>query len=78
MPGRISDAEFEKDTARILDDVIETGIPIEVERRGRRLVISPVELHRKLERLEEHAGFLIGDPDDIVHIDWSKEWRPSL
>jgi prevent-host-death family protein len=61
---------------RLLDHVLETGIPVEIERRGRRLRIVPVEPPDRLERLTPHPDYLTCDPEDTVHIDWSSEWRP--
>lgn len=61
---------------RILDQVLETGVPIEIERNGRRLQIVCVEPRSKLDNLERHDNVLTCDPEDIVHIDWSGEWRP--
>lgn len=63
---------------RLLDQVLETGIPIEVERNGRRLRIAPVETRSRLAFLRPHPGYIVGDPDDIVHMDWSGEWNPDL
>lgn len=60
---------------RLLDRVLETGVPLEIERNGARLRIAPIEPAGRLERLRPHPGFLIGDPDEIVHLDWSEEWR---
>lgn len=61
---------------KVLDDVLETGTPVEVERKGKRLRIVPVEPRSKLDRLVKRPGFLKGDPESIVHMDWSDEWRP--
>ena len=30
----------------------------------------------KLSRLSAHPGTIVGDPEDLVHLDWSGEWRP--
>lgn len=64
------------DLYRILDGVLETGSPVEVERNGRRLRILPVEERGRLARLRPHAGAIPGDPEDLVHLDWTDEWRP--
>lgn len=56
---------------RILDQILETGQPVEIERRGRRLKIVPAPPHRKLANLEPHPDFIAGDPEDLVHLDWS-------
>jgi hypothetical protein len=60
---------------RILDEILETGIPVEIERRGRILKITPAEPRSKLENLRPR-DYLSGDPEELVHMDWSEEWRP--
>lgn len=62
----------------VLDQVLKTGVPVEVERRGRRLRIVPVEETRKskLDRLVPHPEYLRCDPEELVHLDWSSEWKP--
>jgi hypothetical protein len=63
---------------RILDQVLDTGIPVEIVRAGRRLRIVRVEEEpaRKLQNLEPHPDALVGDPEELVHLDWSGEWQP--
>jgi hypothetical protein len=60
---------------RVLDQVLETGVPVEIERRGKRLRIVRVEERSKLENLRPRP-YLVGDPEELVHVDWSGEWRP--
>jgi antitoxin (DNA-binding transcriptional repressor) of toxin-antitoxin stability system len=60
---------------RLLDRVLETGEPLEIERNGARLRIAPLDRAGRLDRLQAHPGFLVGDPEEIVHLDWSDEWR---
>lgn len=69
-------SQLRSDIYRILDQVLTTGIAVEVERRGRLIRISPVEAPSKLSRLEPHPDYLLVDPEDIVSIDWSAEWKP--
>ena len=64
------------DLYRILDGVLETGMPIEVERNGQRLRIAPTDASGRLARLQPHPDAVVGDPEDLVHLDWSGEWRP--
>lgn len=74
----ITPSELRRDVYRILDRVLETGEPIEVERGGRRLRLVPVEAPRsKLERVRTNPAGLIGDPDDLVEMDWSAYWNPG-
>jgi hypothetical protein len=66
---------------RLLDEVLETGRPLEIERNGQVLVISPKEEKKKkgskLDNLPQRPGYIIGDPDELIHMDWSSEWNPD-
>ncbi len=72
----LSVSRLRADIYRILDEVLRTGNPIEIERAGRKLRIIAVDSVPKLSRLPEHPEAVIGDPSDLVHIDWSVEWKP--
>lgn len=76
MPEQVSNLNIQNDIFQLLDKVIKTGVPVEIERKGKRLLISPAEKRRDLDSLEEHPEFIVGNPDDLVHIDWSTEWKP--
>ena len=60
---------------RILDQVLETGVPVEIERHGKILKIVPAEPRSKLDNLKPR-DYIVGDPEELVHLDWSGEWRP--
>lgn len=60
---------------KLLDEVIETGVPLEIERKGQTLRIVPEERLSKLGRITGREDFLVGDPDDIIHMDWSERLR---
>lgn len=62
---------------RMLDEVLETGQPLEIERNGKTLVIAPKEERSIWDRLPRREGFIVGDPSDLIHIDWSSEWNPD-
>ncbi|MGH9112621.1 MAG: type II toxin-antitoxin system Phd/YefM family antitoxin [Acidimicrobiales bacterium] len=64
------------DIYRIIDRVVQTGQPVEVTRKGRRVRIVPVDAPSRLDNLTPHPDDIIGDPEDLVHMDWSDEWRP--
>lgn len=59
---------------QIVDQVIDTGIPAEIERKGYKLKIVPTKPKSKLDNLTPHPGTIIGNAEDIVHMDWSHEW----
>lgn len=63
---------------RVLEQVLTTTTPIQFEFKGKTLAITLVESEGKLARLEPHPDCLIGDPEAIVHLDWSGEKRKKL
>lgn len=78
MSQTITASKLRENIYNILDQILETGVPVEIERDGRRLRILPVEEPRasKLDRLEPHPGYLLCDPEEVVDQDWSSEWKP--
>jgi hypothetical protein len=68
-------SKLRENVYRILDEVLETGVPVEIERGGKLLRISAVEPASKLGRLKRR-DCIVGDPDGLVHLNWSAEWRP--
>jgi PHD/YefM family antitoxin component YafN of YafNO toxin-antitoxin module len=70
----ISSTRLRQNLYSILDQVIDTGVPVEVERKGHTLRIVPDKTVSKWERLELRT-IVSGNPDDLVHIDWSGEWQ---
>ena len=75
---KVTASKLRENIYQLLDQVLETGAPVEIERRGRRLKIIPADEppRAKLDRLESHPGAILGDPEDLVHLDWSAEWKP--
>lgn len=64
---------------RVLDEIAETGEPVEIVRKGHVLRISVEENRPKTfsaARLVPHPPVIVGDPEDVVHMDWSQEWKP--
>ena len=74
---QVKASNLRKDIYRLLDQVIETGEPLEIERNGRFLKVVP-ELRKghKLSRLVRHECISC-DPEALVHLDWSDEWNDS-
>lgn len=72
----VTASELRQNVYRLLDQVLATGLPLEIERGGRRLRIVPADQPSKLARLSAHPSAIVGDPEDLVHLDWSGEWRP--
>lgn len=76
MSSVYSPSRLRADLYRLLDQVLETGVPLEIDRNGRRLRIVPAETGGRLANVVPDPEYLPGDPEDIVHLDWSGEWRP--
>ncbi|MGH3851158.1 MAG: hypothetical protein ACRDRT_15950 [Pseudonocardiaceae bacterium] len=78
MTDRLTASKLRENVYRILDSVIDTGTPVEIVRNNRVLRIAVVDDRNgsRLENLTEHLNAVEGDPADLVHLDWSDEWRP--
>ena len=73
---RVTATELRTNMYKLLDEVLATGAPLVIERRGQILRIVPEAPASKLDQLVRRRNFVSGDPDDLVHLDWSAEWRP--
>jgi hypothetical protein len=71
MAATLSYTEVKQTFEHVLDEVVSTAAPVRFEFKGRVLTICVVEATDKLARLEPHPECLAGDPEDIVHLDWS-------
>jgi prevent-host-death family protein len=64
-----------KQLYQVVDRVLETGVPVEIERNGKKLLIVPAQKPgSKLANLKKRKG-IIGDPDELVQIkvgEWSE------
>jgi len=63
---------------KAVDQVIETGIPLEIERHGHRVKIVLEEQKSKLANLKQH-DCIVGDPDDLIDLsvaEWTEEHQP--
>ena len=56
----------------LLDQVLETGVSVEVRRKGRTLKIIAEKTPSKLANLKKH-DILAVPLQDIVHMDWSAQ-----
>ncbi|HUD99054.1 MAG TPA: hypothetical protein VMR62_05730 [Bryobacteraceae bacterium] len=70
----ITASKLRENVYRILDEAIETGVPVEIVRKGVVLRIVLESPPSKLARLKKRPGMFVGDPDDIIGMDWLSEW----
>jgi putative addiction module component len=60
----LKSSSLRKSIYRILDQILETGDPR----------IAPEEPKSKLDNLKARP-YLLSDPEELVHLDWSGEWH---
>lgn len=70
---KVSATQLRQNLYNLLDQVISTGIPLEIERNGKVLKIIPPNKNNKLDNLEPH-DVINGSPEDIVHVDWLSDF----
>ena len=75
---RVTATALRADVYRILDEILATGEGVEIERDGEIIELVPRDRPSKLDRIVPHPDHIVGDPMDLVHIDWSSEWKPFL
>jgi hypothetical protein len=70
----ITATKLRQNLYRILDEILDSGIPVKINRKGEILKIMPEKKKSKLERLAEHST-IIGDPESIISINFDNEWK---
>ncbi|MFP4088237.1 MAG: hypothetical protein ACLFUL_15755 [Desulfobacteraceae bacterium] len=58
---------------KTVDEVIRTGIPVVIERKGHRVKIILEEKPNKLDNLKPH-DCIVGNPDDLISLEVG-EWN---
>jgi hypothetical protein len=75
----ITVTELRADIYNIMDNILKTVQPIEIERSGKKLRIVLYENQHqpvgKLNQLIARPDAITGSPEDFTHRDWSHEWQ---
>ncbi len=74
----ITPTNFRQNLFKLLDEVLESGKVLEIDRNGSIIKIVPPKKKSKLKRLVAHPDTVIGDSEELVSINWDKEWKPSI
>jgi len=74
----ITVTELRGNIYNLLDEVLNTGIPIEINKGGKKLKIMPVDKVNKLDNLISRPNVIQGNSDDLVEISWEKEVNLDL
>ena len=74
----ITPTELRQNIYKLLDEVLNSGIPIEINKGGKKLRIVPADKTKKLQNLVSRPNVIKGNPDDLVGISWEKEMNLDL
>jgi prevent-host-death family protein len=74
----VTPTELRSNIYQLLDEVLKTGVPLEIKKGNKKLRIVPVEKGDKLERLNPRPEAIVGDPEDLVTIRWENEVNLDL
>jgi hypothetical protein len=74
--GPISLTALRNKLFKVVDEIIKTGNPVEIERNGHRLKIILEEKRSKLDNLKPH-DCIVGDPDALIQIKVGEWGEPT-
>lgn len=79
MPEPVTPTELRADLYRIIDQVLETGVPQQIRRGDRMLSLVPDAPPRRL-RLDElpRRTAIACSPDELVDQSFADAWNPDL
>ena len=72
----IKATQLRQNLYQLLDQVLAEGKPLEIERGGQILKIIPAQSVSKFDLLEDKQS-IIGDPEDLLGLDWSEYWSET-
>lgn len=74
----VTPTQLRQNLYNLLDEVINTGVPLEINRGGKCLRIMTVEKVDKLQNLVYRSDVIKGNADNIVDISWEGEINIDL
>ena len=74
----ITPTQLRADIYNLLDEVLESGVPLEIKKGERLLRIVPVESGDRLQNLVHRPEAIRGDPDELPDIHWEEEMNLDL
>jgi prevent-host-death family protein len=74
----VTPTELRANIYNLLDEVLETGIPLEVKKGGKKLRIVSVKKADKFQNLISRSHVIQGDPEELVEISWEDEVKLDL
>jgi hypothetical protein len=77
MAKAMTPTQLRANLYRVLDEVLATGRPQEIERGEGRLLIVPANPRRSLDDLPKRKLYT-GNFDDVVETSWADSWKPDV
>jgi prevent-host-death family protein len=74
----VTPTELRGNIYNLLEEILDTKVPIEINKGGRKLRIIPVEKGDKFQNLIPRPDIIHGDPETLVDIHWEEEVRLDL
>ena len=69
----VTPTQLRADIYNLLDEVLETGIPLEIRKGGKKLKIVALETVDKFQNLEFRPEAIKGSPEELAEISWENE-----
>jgi hypothetical protein len=73
---KVTPTELRADIYNLLEEVLTTGVPLEIQKGSARLRIVPVGKVDKLDNLVRRPDVIVGDAGDLVSVSWEKRGEP--
>lgn len=74
----ITPTQLRTNIYNLLDEVLKTGLPLEIKKGDKKLRIVPVDKVDKLKNLISRPEAIQGDSDNLVEINWQDEVNLDL
>jgi len=74
----VTATELRANIYKLLDEVLQTGLPIEIKKGDQRLRIVPVKKKAKIQNLVQRSDVILGDPEELVALSWEDEVKLDL
>ncbi len=75
---KVTSTQLRQNIYKLLDEVLSTGVPLEIERNGKMLKIIAETPSSKLKNITPMKNLINCKPEELENIDWSKEWQNDL
>jgi len=74
----VTPTELRANIYALLEEVVTTGIPLEIKKGDKRLRIVPVEQVDRFQNLVIRPDVIIGNADDLVSLNWEGDVKLDL